>query len=253
MGSPASEPCREPNEAQHLVTLGRPFELAATEATQGAFASLMGYNPSRHGAADPCAPVDTVTWDEAAAFCNGLSEGQGIPPCYACTGAGSSARCVVAPAYTIGGVLSCPGYRLPSEAEWEYGYRAGSQTASYAGPIASCEADDPTLEEIAWYRGNAGMTTHPVAEKAPNAWGIHDMAGSLWEWTHDWYSQDLGAASATDPVGPSDGTTKVIRGGCFGDWGKDLRAGRRWFDYPDNPDDSRGFRCARTLPAPTGG
>ena len=145
---------------------------------------------------------------------------------------------------------ACPGYRLPTDAEWEYAYRAGTETAYYSGendPAAcSCEGD-AKLDPIAWYCDNAGSKTHPVGRKPPNAWNLYDMAGNVWEWSHDWYQSSLGTAAVTAPWGPASGSSRVVRGGAWYGDAHYARAAFRSRLRPAGRDNDHGFRCSRGL------
>jgi formylglycine-generating enzyme required for sulfatase activity len=188
MGSPGSEEGRDNDEAQHAVTLTRGFCLMATEVTQGQWRSVMGSNPSGFASCGASCPVEQVSWDDAVAYANRKSQAEGLQPCYE----GS----------TFVGV-GCTGYRLPTEAEWEYAARAGTTGARHG-----------SLDAVAWHVGNSGGTTHPVGQKQANAWGLYDMLGNVWEWTSDWYGSYPGGA-VTDPVGASTGSNRVLRGGSW--------------------------------------
>jgi len=137
------------------------------------------------------------------------------------------------------------------DAEWEYAARAGTVTAFYTGDITQpydCDPVDPNLDAAGWFCGNAGETTHPVGEKQPNAWGLHDMHGNVFEWVHDWYG-DYPAGDVVDPLGPAAGGGRVYRGGS---WDRGARAARAAYRNRNNPDDRDddffGFRPARSLP-----
>jgi formylglycine-generating enzyme required for sulfatase activity len=255
MGSPASEPCREPDndpllkETAHGVTLTRGLCLGCFEVTQKEFKALMGYNPSQCcdvpgscSSAFEKHPVEELTWHEAAAYCNALTASP-ADRCYSCSGSGASVKCST----QVSDLYACKGFRLPTEAEWERAYRAGSQTALYNGPIASCTGSDANASAIGWY-GEASYATHPVGQKLPNAWGLHDMAGNAWETIHDARVADLGSGAATDPVQASslDGQ-RVIRGGATYKQPSYLRGAQRQ-DIPPTyrPAWVIGVRCART-------
>jgi formylglycine-generating enzyme required for sulfatase activity len=141
---------------------------------------------------------------------------------------------------------NCVGYRLPTESEWEYAYRAGTTTAFYNGEITDDDCADPNLDQIGWYCGNSDVQVHSVGEKESNAWGLYDMAGNVWEWCWDGYVPYLGAVS--DPLGPATGSDRVIRGGSFGNGASDARAADRDFLGPSSRIGSLGFRLARTAP-----
>ncbi len=220
MGSPPSEDARNDDEASHPVTITRPFWLQATEVTQGQWQALMGSNPSGFASCGRDCPVENVSWDDAVAFLNRLSDKEGLERCYDGT--------------RFKG-LGCRGYRLPTEAEWECAARAGTTGARYAD-----------LDAIAWYDRNAGGRTRQVGQKSPNRWGLHDMLGNVWEWVQDWYgSYD---SVATDPTGPSSGGNRVSRGGGWGLEARHLRAANRDRDAPQYRFDFLGFRAARSIP-----
>ena len=257
MGSPTTEACRDQyayatEETEHPVTLTRPFEISATEVTQAQFVDVMGYNPTTWSACANC-PVDNITWHLAASYCNRLSGMRGLAKCYTCTvttvDAGATS-CGESQTYAGKKIYDCPGYRLPTEAEWEYAYRAGTQTALYSGAIVGCNVDT-AAGQIGWYTGNT-TKPKPVGSLTPNAWGLFDMAGNLWEWCHDWGNADLGAQAATNPVtcGITGTANHVIRGGSWHAEAYTLRAAYREFMSPTDGGGSDGFRCARGLPPP---
>jgi formylglycine-generating enzyme required for sulfatase activity len=181
MGSDPSAPGHMLNEPQHEVTLTKGFWLQKTELTQSQFQAVMGVNPAFYPGESN--PVETVSWNAATEFATRLSA---LPP---------EAK--------SGNV-----YRLPTEAEWEYACRAGSTSEFGYG-------DDPAeLEKYGWINTNSKRTTHPVGEKLPNAWGMHDMHGNVAEWCLDWYG-DYPSSSETDPQGPESGESRVLRGGSW--------------------------------------
>ena len=220
MGSPDSEDGREDDESQHSVTITRPFCMNSTEVTQAEWQAVMGSNPSKFTSCGANCPVEQVSWEDAVAYANALSRREGLPECYA----GS----------TFSG-LSCKGYRLPTEAEWEYAARAGTTGATYGN-----------LDSVAWYDENSGSATHPVGQKQPNAWGLYDMLGNVWEWTGDWYRTYPG--TVTDPLGAGAGSYRVIRGGSWIGLARGARAAHRLYDTPGGRGYYLGFRLSRTAP-----
>ena len=141
--------------------------------------------------------------------------------------------------------MSLTGLRLPTEAEWEYAYRAGTTTAfhSYAAQPTGFN-DDTLLGNIAWYNANAGGQTHAVGGKLANALGLHDMAGNVWEWCQDWYGP-YSSASVTNPTGPVIGSARLLRGGFWGNFSYDCRASTRVDVTPDVIRNYFGFRVVR--------
>ena len=245
MGSPNSDTCRYGNEPELLpVTLTRSFEIQTTEVTQDQFFLVMDYRPSSFSSCGGTCPVELVSWHEAAAYCNALSGQAGLTKCYTCSGSKASVTCQETAATKGKGIYTCTGYRLPTEAEWEYAYRSESTTAFYNGDISSCSGTDSNAGKIGWYSANSGTTTHPMGKKDPNKWGLYDMAGNVWEWCHDGYQSDLGDSALTDPV--ITGSSRVLRGGSWSNDPSRLRAAYRDLDAPTNRGSNLGFRCSRT-------
>jgi formylglycine-generating enzyme required for sulfatase activity len=266
MGSPSSELGRHSSESpQRQVTLTRSFVIGKYEVTQGEFKSLMGYNPSYFSNCGANCPVENVSWHEALAYMNALSKSRSLEECFDCTGSGSSVSCKEKSQYSGQNYYNCKGYRVPTEAEWEYAYRGGTSTAFYNGDITETGcAVDPKLDKIGWYCGNSTVTysgcvdlsgyggskcagTHPVGGKQANAWGLHDMAGNVWEWVYDWYQDSYNNLSATDPAGPSTGSDRVDRGGSCVYVAQFCRAAYRSGVTPDSRNRDLGFRFLRSL------
>ena len=244
MGSPSNETCRNTNETQHEVTLAKQFTISTTEVTQAQFKQVMGYNPATGSACGTNCPVEMVNWHEAAAYCNALSKMAKLTECYTCSGKATKVSCQEGSSYMGANIYSCKGYRLPTDAEWEYAYRAGQFTALYNGKLSTCTGIDANANSIAWYNMNSKSASHPVSQKLANAWGLYDMAGNTMEWTNDWYKADLGSSSVTDPGGPTSSSSRVVRGGSWLHTASVLRAASRLSVAPTARTKYVGFRCA---------
>jgi formylglycine-generating enzyme required for sulfatase activity len=228
MGDPSGETDEQPAHRVHVSAC----YLDTREVTQKAYESLMEKNPSKFKGPDR--PVEQVDWYHAALYCNMRSLKEGLKPCY--------------DAQTLACDFTANGYRLPTEAEWEYACRAGRQT-QYSG------GDDPgQLRSCAWFKGNADQTTHPVGRKTPNAWGLYDLHGNVAEWCHDLYSETYYQKSEPrDPRGPASGDKRVLRGGSWRTREDGCRSAVRSSESPRFADacfgsDAYGFRCVRRAP-----
>lgn len=238
MGSPADEPGRRADETQRLVVFSRELIAAETEVTQSEWDEVMppGSNPSIHLGQDR--PVDSVTWLEAIEYCNARSHTDSLPPAYTITGS------------HVAWNRNADGWRLPTEAEWEYLCRAGTETAFSSGPLAELHCRlDPNLDAIGWYCGNSGTGTAEISRKQPNDFGLHDMSGNVREWCWDWYGEFADDAAA-DPEGAADGYLRVCRGGSWYNTSQECRSAARGALPPDSADDTVGFRVVRTVIQP---
>ncbi|MCU0917834.1 MAG: formylglycine-generating enzyme family protein [Planctomycetes bacterium] len=221
----------EPDAAPHEVTVSS-FHMDKYLVTQEQYEKLMGDNPSRWKG--PKNPVEGVRWSDAVKFCNARSKAEGLQPCYDLT----TWQCN----------FEANGYRLPTEAEWEYACRAGTSTAYFCG-------NSPTqLGDYAWFDRNAGGRPQPVGQKKPNPWGLYDICGNVWHWCHDFYQVEYYAASPKEnPRGPQEGDTRVVRGGAWKFSSDNCRSGYRYNENPGYVDvcfgyDIYGFRCVRNAP-----
>ncbi len=233
LGSEFPESGRDFDEDRHEVVLTRDYWLAETEVTQGQWSAVMGTQPWTHPDCPTC-PVDTVSWEDAVAYLNALSVQQGLQTCYS------------QPAgWTFEGP-NCAGYRLPTEAEWEFGARAGTVTAFFGGDIrhTGCVLEDAVLSAGGWYCANSQERLHASAMKPANPWGLYDVHGSVWEWVHD-DRRDYESATSTDPVGPF-GVQGGLRGGSFESRSEYCRSAQRNTAAIDQRYRDVGFRAART-------
>ncbi len=220
MGSPVSEPNRRWNETQHQVTISKDFYVMTTEVTQAQWQAVMGSNPSLFSGAS--LPVENVSWSDAQAFILKLNQ------------------------------LTGEAYRLPTESEWEYACRGGTASAYNSGSNSAAAGQ---LNPYAWYGvyynsgswivGTSGGTTHAVGQKTPNAYGLYDMHGNVWEWCQDWHGS-YPAGPVTDPQGPVSGSFRVFRGGCWSSFAQYCRSAFRFNFVPSSPYYSFGFRLLRS-------
>jgi len=218
MGSPSDEAGRDDDETQHQVTLTQ-FYIQTTEVTQAQWIAVMGSNPSSFSGCSDC-PVEQVSWNNVQTFITNLNnQGEGT-------------------------------YRLPTEAEWEYAARAGSTTAfangdiTYYADMIECKYDS-NLDAMGWYCYNSSSITHSVGQKDPNAWGLYDMHGNVYEWCEDWYGT-YPLSSVTDPTGPLSGSYRVFRGAGWWNYARYCRSAYRSGETPDYIGNVLGFRLVLT-------
>jgi len=285
MGGPTEEPGYEPDEfPQHQVFLSRAFEVSVTEVTNAQYVALaqwaydhglavcdgvtltpaddvgltlmnLGLERCEIAFADgvfflrdvgwglqPEHPVVGASWYGAVSFCNWMSLYEGLAPAY-----GADWICNGNDPY------GAEGYRLLTEAEWEYACRAGTTTGFWAGEITDVNCDDPVLEQIGWYCGNSEERVHPVAQLPANPWGLYDMHGNLFEWVNDVSTPRYSSATVTDPVVTTEGSSRTVRGGtsAFSGLWKALncRAANRSVAAASMGAQYIGIRVARTVPS----
>ena len=213
------------------MTLTGGFCLQTTEVTQSSWSRVMGTSPSWFSSCGGDCPVERVSWYDALAYANALSQMEGLEECYVVSGDTVRLRSA------SGSPLDCTGYRLPTESEWEYAARAGTRGARYGA-----------LDEVAWYDDNANGRTHRVGTKQANAWGLYDMLGNVFEWVWDGFGS-YPSGGVTDPLGAQGSPARrVIRGGGGDSMAYQVRAAYRKEDVADERYSSVGFRRSRSLP-----
>jgi len=229
--TPGQSSCDGDESPVMSVSLTHDFYVSTTEVTQAQFRAAMGYDPSTRCGGD--CPVENLSWHEAAAYANALSRAARLELCYRCTGSDASISC-----RESGDPYGCDGYRLLTESEWEAAARC-EQDLRYAG--------SDSVNEVAWHEDNSGGGTRTVARRAENDCGLYDLSGNVWEWTHDWYGYAYYSRfGRTNPIGPSSGDARVVRGGSAISSAQRTRVSNRDSADPNGRNAFVGFRVART-------
>jgi len=222
MGSPSSERGRSANEGPQRQTTVSSFYMEKFPVTQAAYQEITGINPSAFKG--PSLPVEQVSWFDAVEYCNKRSLKEGLTPAYTREG------------NNVIWNRDANGYRLPTEAEWEYACRAGTQTPFYSGT---------SVNNAGWFSGNSGGRTQPVGQKEPNAWDLYDMHGNVLEWCWDWLG-NYSAEAQVNPLGASSGAERVYRGGCWRFEAHQTRSAFRFGNHPQLKTFIVGFRVVRS-------
>jgi formylglycine-generating enzyme required for sulfatase activity len=259
MGSPAEEVDRDEDETRHAVALTKGFYMGKYQVTQGLYQAVMGANPSEFTTpvesetSTAKRPVERVSWYDALVFCNTLSMLSNLTPVYKINGSTDTSRWGEVPTSdnaawdAVVMVSDANGYRLPTEAEWEYACRAGTSTPFSTGNTIT--ADQANYNGNAPYNGNAaGENLERTTEAgiyAPNAWGLYDMHGNVWEWCWDMYGS-YGSGTVTDPTGAAAGSFRVGRGGAWSNGARILRSAYRDRNSPTARSFYLGFRVVRS-------
>ncbi|MHC6201932.1 formylglycine-generating enzyme family protein [Breznakiellaceae bacterium SP9] len=223
MGSTNGESDEQP---VHQVSISKPFLMGKYPVTQKEWIAVMGSNPG-YWKGDTLA-VEDLSWFDAVEYCNKRSQKEGLTPVY--SGSGDTITCS----------FNANGYRLPTEAEWEWAAKGGGKDFIVTEYSGSNHAGT-----VAWYRDNSGGRTHEVGTKAPNSLGLYDMSGNVWEWCWDWFG-DYSSADQTDPLGAASGSDRVLRGGSWRNHAANLRSANRYSTAPVGRYANVGFRVVRS-------
>jgi formylglycine-generating enzyme required for sulfatase activity len=254
MGSPETETGRNFDETQRSVTLTIGYYIMESELSQAMYQTLIGNNPASFSNCGGSCPIENITWHNAVNAANALSDLEGLENCYTCTEQSGETSCVEAI-----NPYQCQGYRLPTEAEWEFAAK-GHQSAPFyssipagsglASPtdVSNCDSDvllsdGSLLSDLGWYCGNSSSSTHPIKEKQPNPFGFYDFIGNVYEWVHDDYSIPTSDAQINPCI--SGNGDKILKGGDWNNQPQNLRPAFRTSASPTTNYSRFGFRFAR--------
>jgi formylglycine-generating enzyme len=255
MGSTNAEVGRNRDEQQHQVMLTQPFAMGVQEVTQGLWTATTRQNPSQNRRCGSDCPVENISWCDAVAFANRLSEAHGYQSVYTVprsftVGLDTNTCNEMAP--LVSRNHQSNGYRLPTEAEWEWsaremGYYSSRTSSKQVLRESHRFSGSSTASKVAWYEATSKRTTHSVCGKDKNLMDLCDMSGNVFEWVEDWYASDTTLFSNTNPVGPTSGESKVLKGGSYDSPKNVIRNAFRYNTVPGYRDGQLGLRLVRTL------